>query len=127
MGQVLFTISGRVQQQATLDNLMPAGRDGAKSLLFFYPECEGQKTSSQANAREAIKSQQELNYLCRRNKAQAQMRRRKKYDKDNTTPEAIHVGAICMGVSECRTTKGDKEVAEEVGRTNYERTSRVGL
>ena len=49
-------------------------------LTFFYPEYEGKKTSAQAYVKEAVKRQQELNELCRRKTAQAQMRRRKKYD-----------------------------------------------
>ena len=49
-------------------------------LTFFYPEYEGKKTSSQAYVKEAVRRQQELNELRRRNTAQAQMRQRKKYD-----------------------------------------------
>ena len=49
-------------------------------LTFFYPECEGKKTSPQAYVMEAVRIQQEMNELCRRNTAQAQMRQRKKYD-----------------------------------------------
>ena len=49
-------------------------------LTFFYPEYEGKKTSPQAYVKVAVKGQQELNELCRRNTAQAQMRQRKKYD-----------------------------------------------
>ena len=50
------------------------------SLTFFYPEYEGKKTSPQAYVKEAVSRQQELNELCRRNTAQAQMRQRKKND-----------------------------------------------
>ena len=50
------------------------------SLTFFYPENEGKKTSPRAYVKEAVRRQQELNELCRRNTAQAQMRQRKKND-----------------------------------------------
>ena len=56
------------------------GRERAMPLTFFYPEYEGKKTSPQAYVKEAVRRQQELNELCRRNTAQAQMRQRKKYD-----------------------------------------------
>ena len=49
-------------------------------LTFFYPECEGKKKSPQAYMKEAVKRQQELNELCRRNTAQAQMRQPNTYD-----------------------------------------------
>ena len=55
-------------------------RKRAMPLTFFYPEYEGKKTSPQAYVKEAVRRQQELNELCRRNTAQAQMRQRKKYD-----------------------------------------------
>ena len=60
--------------------MMLTGRERAMPLTFFYPEYEGKRTSPQAYVKEAIKRQQELNELCRRNTAQAQMRQRKKYD-----------------------------------------------
>ena len=49
-------------------------------LTFFHPEYEGQKTTPRAHVKEAVKRQQELNELCRRNTEQAQMRQRRKYD-----------------------------------------------
>ena len=49
-------------------------------LTFFYPEYERKKTSPQAYVKEAVRRQQELNELFRRNTAQGQMRQRKKYD-----------------------------------------------
>ena len=60
--------------------MMLTGKERAMSLTFFYPEYEGKKTSHQAYVKEAIRRQQELNELGRRNTAQAQMRQRKKYD-----------------------------------------------
>ena len=56
--------------------MMLTGRERAMPLTFFYPE--GKKTSPQTYMKEAIRRQQELNELCRRNTAQAQMRQRKK-------------------------------------------------
>ena len=49
-------------------------------LTFFYPKYEGKKTSPQVYVKEAVRRQQELKELCRRNTAQAHMRQRKKYD-----------------------------------------------
>ena len=60
--------------------MMLTGRERAMPLTFFYPEYEEKKTSPQAYVKEAVKRQQELNELCRRNTAQAQTRQRKKYD-----------------------------------------------
>ena len=60
--------------------MMLTGRERAMPLTFFYAEYEGKKTSLQAYVKVAVKGQQELNELCRRNTAQAQMRQRKKYD-----------------------------------------------
>ena len=60
--------------------MMLTGRERAMPLTFFYPEYEGKKTSPQAYVKEAVKRHHELNELCRRNTAQAQMRQRKKYD-----------------------------------------------
>ena len=61
-------------------------------LAFFYPEYEGKKTSPQAYVKEAIRRQQELNELCRRNTAQAQMRQRKKYDEKILQAKPYAVG-----------------------------------
>ena len=60
--------------------MMLTGKERTMPLAFFYPEYEGKKTSPQAYVKEANRRQQELNELCRRNSAQAQMRQRKKYD-----------------------------------------------
>ena len=61
-------------------------------LIFFYPYYEGKKTSPQAYAKETVRRQQELNELCRRNKAQAQMRQRIKYDKKILQAKPYAVG-----------------------------------
>ena len=59
---------------------MLTGRERAMPQTFFYPEYEGKKTSPQAYVKEAVKRQQELNELCRRNTGEAQMMQQKKYD-----------------------------------------------
>ena len=53
--------------------MMLTGSERAMPLTFFYPEYEGKRTSPPAYVKEAIRRQQELNELCRRNTAQAQM------------------------------------------------------
>ncbi|XP_063717608.1 uncharacterized protein LOC134844724 [Symsagittifera roscoffensis] len=60
--------------------MMLTGRERAMPLTFFYLEYEGKKTSPHAYVKEAVRRQKELNELCRRNTAQAQMGQRKKYD-----------------------------------------------
>ena len=60
--------------------MMLTGRERAMPPTLFYPEYEGKRTPPQAYVKEAIKRQQELNELCRRNTALAQMRQHKKYD-----------------------------------------------
>ena len=60
--------------------MMLTGKERALPLTFFYPEYEGKKTSLSAYVKVGIRRQQELNKLCRRKTAQAQMRQRKKYD-----------------------------------------------
>ena len=57
--------------------MMLTGRERAMPLTFAYPEYEEKRTSPQAYVREEIRRHQELNELCRRNTAQAQMRQRK--------------------------------------------------
>ena len=68
------------------------GKERARPLTFFYPEYEGKKTSPQVYVKEAVKRQQELNELCRRNTAQAQLRQRKKYDEKILQAKPYAVG-----------------------------------
>ena len=67
--------------------MMLNDRERAMLLIFFYPEYEGIKDVSgrrreneKKYVKDAVRRQQELNELCRRNTARAQMRQRKKYD-----------------------------------------------
>ena len=59
--------------------MMLTGRERARPLAFFYPDYEGKKTSPQVYMKEAVKRQQELNEIFRRNTPQAQVRQRRKY------------------------------------------------
>ena len=72
--------------------MMLTARERAMSLTFFYPEYEGKKTSPQAYVGEAVKRQQKLSELCRKNTAQAHMRRRKKYDVKKLQGKSYAVG-----------------------------------
>ena len=69
------------------------GRErGAMPLTFFYPEYKGKRTSPQAYVKEATRRQRELNELCKRNTAQAQMRQRKKNDEKILQAKPYEVG-----------------------------------
>ena len=81
-------------------------------LTFFYSEYEGNKTSPQAYVKEAVRRQWELNYLCRRNTAQAQMRHRKKYDDKILQAKPYAVGH--------HTSRRDKEATEEMERAVFD-------
>ena len=72
--------------------MMLTGRERAMPLKIFYIEYEGEKTSPQAYVKEAVKRQQELNELCRKNTAQEQMRQRKKYDEKILQAKPYAVG-----------------------------------
>ena len=78
--------------------MMLTGRKRAMPLTFFKPRIRSEKTSPQAYVKEAVKRQQELNELCRRNTAQAQMRQRKKYDENilQAKPYAMGTGSSRM-------------------------------
>ena len=78
-------------------------------LTFFYPEYEGKKTSPQAYVKEAITRQQELNELCRRNRAQAQMRQRKKYDEKILQAKPYAVGQYVWVFQNVIPPKGTKK------------------
>ena len=90
--------------------MMLTGRERAMSLTFFYPEYEGKKTSPQAYVKEAVKRQQELNELCRRNTAQAQMRQRKKYDEKILQAEPYAVGQYVCVFQNVIPPKGTKKL-----------------
>ena len=91
--------------------MMLTGRERAMPLTFFYPEYEGKKKSPQAYVKEAVKRQQELNKLCRRNMPQAQMRQRKKYDERilHTKPYAVQYVWVLQNII----TKGTKKLLKK--------------
>ena len=73
-------------------HMMLTGHEKSLPLTFFYPEYEGKKTSPQVYVRDVIRSQQELNVLCRGNTQQAQARQRKRFDKKAAGAKAYSVG-----------------------------------
>ena len=90
--------------------MMLTGRERAMPLTFFYPEYEGKRTSPQAYVKEAIKRQQELNELCRRNTAQAQMRQRRKYDGKILRAKPYEVGQYVWVFQNVIPPKGTKKL-----------------
>ena len=73
-------------------HMMLAGHEKSLPLSFLHPEYEGKKMSPQVYVRDVIRSQQELNELCRRNTQQAQARHRKKFDKKAAGAKTYSVG-----------------------------------
>ena len=93
--------------------MMLTDRERAMPLTFFYPEYEGKRTSPQAYVKEAIKRQQELNELCRRNTAQAQMRQRKKYDEKILQAKPYEVGQYVWVFQNVIPPKGAKKLLKK--------------
>ena len=87
---------------------MLTNREIAISLTIFYPEYDRKKTSPQAYVKEAVKRQQELNELCRRNTARAQMRQRKKYDEKILKAKPYAVGQYVWVFQNAIPPKGTK-------------------
>ena len=82
-------------------------------LTIFYPEYEGKKTSPQAYVKEVVRRQQELNELCRRNTAQAQMRQRKKYDEKILQAKPYAVGQNVWVFQNIIPPKGTKKLIKK--------------
>ena len=93
--------------------MMLTGKERAMPLTFFYPEYEGKKTSPQAYVKEAIRRQQELNELCRRNTAQAQMKQRKKYDEKILQAKPYAVGQYVWVFQKVIPPKGTKKLLKK--------------
>ena len=93
--------------------MMLTSRERAMPLTFFYPEYEGKRTSPQAYVREAIRRQQKLNELCRRNTAQAQMRQRKKYDEKILQAKPYEVGQYVWVFQNVIPPKGTKKLLKK--------------
>ena len=111
-------VVGGVQLHATLNNrdqffMMLTGRKRAMPLTFFYPAYKGKKTSPQAYVKEVVKRQQELNELCRRNTAQAQMRQRKKYDEKIIQAKPYAMGQYVWVFQNIRPPKGTKKLLQK--------------
>ena len=92
---------------------MQTGRQRAIALTFFYPEYGGQKTSPQAYVKEAFKRQQELNELCIRNTAQAQMRQRRKCDEKILQSKPYTVGQHVWVFQNVIPPKGTKKLLKK--------------
>ena len=88
-------------------------RERAMPLTFFYPEYEGKKTSPQDYLKEAIRRQQELSELCRRNTAQAQMRQRKKHDEKILQAKPYEVGQNVWVFQNVIPPKGPKKLLKK--------------
>ena len=82
-------------------------------LTFFYPEYKVKKTSPQAYVKEAVKRQQELHELCRRNTAQAQMRQRKNYDENILQAKPYSVGQYVWVFQNVMPPKGTKKLLKK--------------
>ena len=93
--------------------MMLRGKKRAMPLTFFYPEYEGNKTSPQAYVNEAVKRQQELNQLCRRNTGQGQMRQRKKYDEKKLQAKPYAVGQYVWLFQNVISPKGTKKLLKK--------------
>ena len=93
--------------------MMLTGRERAMPSTFFYPEYEGNRTSPQAYVKEAIRRQQELNELCRRNTAQSQMRQRKKYDEKILQAKPHEVGQYVWVFQNVIPPKGTKKLLKK--------------
>ena len=89
------------------------GRERAMPLTFFYPEYEGRRKSPQAYVKEAIRRQQEINELCRRNTAQVQMRRGKKYDEKILQAKPYEVGQYVWVFQNVIPPKGTKKLLKK--------------
>ena len=93
--------------------MMLTGSERAMPLTCFYPEYEGKNTLPQAYVKEAIKRQQELNELCRRNTAQAQMRQRKKYNEKILQAKTYAVDQYVWVFQNVITPKGTKKLLKK--------------
>ena len=72
--------------------MMLTGHEKTLPLTVFYPEYEGKKTAPQMYVRDVIRRQQELNDLCRKNKQQAQMGQKRRFDKRTEYAKTYSVG-----------------------------------
>ena len=111
--QVVGAYNSTHHSTTGISPFMLTGRERAMPLTFFYPEYEGKKTSPQAYVKEAIRRQQELNELCRRNTAQAQMRQREKYDEKILQAKPYAVGQYAWFFQNVIPPKGTKKLLKK--------------
>ena len=89
---------------------MLTGHEKALPLTFFYPEYEGERTAPQTYVRDVIRIQPDLNCLCRRNKQQAQIRQKRRFDKKTADAKAYSVGDYVWVFQEVVPPKGTKKL-----------------
>ena len=78
-------------------HMMLTGHEKSLRLTFLYPEYARRRKSLQTYVRDVIRRQQELNYLCRRNTQQAQIRQKGGFDKRTADAKADTVGGnVCV-------------------------------
>ena len=95
-------------------HMMLTGYEKALPLTFYYPEYEGKKTAPQTYLREVIRSQQDLNDLCRRNTQQAQIRQKRRFDKRIADVKTYSVGDYVWLFQELVPPKWSKKIAEKM-------------
>ena len=94
-------------------HMMLTGHEKALQLTFFYPEYEGKRTARQTYVRDVIRRQQDLNDLCRRNRQQAQIRPKRRFDKRTADAKAYSVGDYVWVFQEVVPPKGTKKLSKK--------------
>ena len=94
--------------------MMLTGQEKALPLTFFYPEYERKKTAPQTYVRDVIRRQQDLNDSCRRNKQQAQIRQKRRFDKRTADAKTYSVGDFVWVFQEVVPPKGTKKINEKM-------------
>ena len=95
-------------------HMMLTGHEKALPLTFFYPEYEGKRTAPQTYVRDVIRRQQDLNYLCRRNTQQAQVRQTRRFDKRTADAKAYSVGDYVWVFQEVVPPKRNQEIIKKI-------------
>ena len=94
-------------------HMMLTGHEKALPLTFFYPEYKGKRTAPQTYVRDVIRRQQDLNYLCRMNMQQAQIRQKRRFDKRIANAKAYSVGDYVWVFQEVVPPKGAKKLLKK--------------
>ena len=90
--------------------MMLTGQKKSHYLTFFYPENEEKNGTAKGDV---IKKQQELNYLCRRDTQQTQIRQEEGFDKRTADAKAYLVREYLWVFQELFSPKGIQKFAEE--------------